>query len=202
MDGMWWPLAAVMLGVVFILVFRQQIVGLLDRTTHVGRDGLSTGTPDTQSKPRSVDEEIEAIMAANSSPLVSEVEQHITAELDKRNVAGEDRHRFLLRALAAMHIGREFDNVFYAIFNSQYLLLTQLNSSPAPMPRAMAKTIYDGAANANPSVYQADSFDRWLAWLMDRTLVGENQQGLFITVRGREFLQSAVRNGWRPLNNY
>lgn len=197
MDAIWWPLAVVILVIVFFIMFRPAISGLLARTTHVGKDGLQA-SPTGQTQERN---SVEQIMEQFHSPLVAEWEEAITKDLDVRKVPEAERARVLRRALAANIVMRDFDMLNSQIFRSQHTLLEILNVFTGPFDAAMVEPLYAAAFAEAPQIYENYPIDRWLGWLQANTLARQEHGGWFITVKGREFLKYLIANGRRVLNN-
>ncbi len=54
---------------------------------------------------------------------------------------------------------------------------------------AEAVTFYDHAKYQYPEFYKDYDFDRWLGFLREFNLVGQENSKIFITIAGREFLK-------------
>jgi hypothetical protein len=198
MDAFAWPAAVVVIVVFFLLVFRQEINGLLRRTTSVSKDGIRAGTgiPEQQQ-----DRPAQEPILAYQSPLIAEMETHIREDMDRRRVPEADRQRALINHLAVAQVLREFELIAFNIYGSQNTFLQVLNVATQPVPSALGEPIYAAAASNHPQFYETCSFDQWLGWLREANLTRLDADGWRITVKGREFLQYLVGSGKAIVNS-
>lgn len=202
MEHVWWPLAALIFGVFFLVFFASQIRGFLARVKSVGKDGVHAegSTPVQGAQDERTAAEWQDVVARYDSPLVAEIEQYVVRTLDEKGVAGRDRERALLRELAVSYIFREFDMLAMLIYKSQWTFMDALNTAGRPLPHETARAVYNLAAELNPEAYQDYTLEQWLGFMRVRTLIAPNEQGWAITGRGREFLRHLVAVG-RPITN-
>jgi len=189
-----WPLAIVILGVVFIFVFRQQIGRLLDRTKSVGKGGLRAyDEPQVQAKQPSA---IMKFLEGYHSPLLLEAETLIDKEVQQRGLTDITEVNLVLRkSLAGFAIILAFERTLNTIFASQVAALAFLNGRSGLTPKSDLRPMFELAVTTYPKLYEGWSLDGWLAYPKAQLLILEQTDGLAITVRGREFLKWRIDEG-------
>ena len=198
-----WPLAVVLLGVVAILVFRPQLARLIDRMQQIKAPGVAiqaaaaqtgSGSAAQESAPKAAEE----LRKMFDNQIVVEREELILTDLNKRQVHGPDREKFLLRFASAISFAWQFENIYNLIFGSQLALLHQLNTmAPLGVPIADARRAFDAACRSYPDFYKTYSFDQWMAFLQGQALIlRSGNDRVSITVAGREFLKYLVERGY------
>ena len=189
-----WPSAVVVLGVVFMLVFRAPISRFIDRTRSVSRKGVRAYEDPqlTAKKPDALAKFLESY----HNPMLLEVEAAIESEIQDLGLTDPtDVRKALSKRLATDRILRWFEAAQHRIFASQVAALVFLNARPGPIPRDGLKNLYDKAAADFPMLYIGRTFDHWLAFLTVQRFVVEQASGVSISAAGREFLQWRVNQG-------
>jgi hypothetical protein len=199
LDAFAWPGVALALGVVFIVVFRNNIGRLLDRTESVTKDGLQA-YKEQQQKLEPVAQEPDAIgrfLEEYHSPLLLEVEANLTKEFKERGLTNApDVNKALLKSLAAVMVALSFEKTESAIWASQIDALNFLNGrAPTATPSADVESFYRQAVEKYSKLYGDRTFQQWLTFLTSHILVLVNEQGITITVRGREYLKWRIEEG-------
>ncbi len=112
MDIFAWPLAVVVLGTIFMLIFRHPISVFITRLRKVSRTGLETSSDQPQKVPEreTSPENAEELMKDFDSPTLREQEAFIQTELKTRGVAGDEAVKVLTRHLAANQIALYYTN--------------------------------------------------------------------------------------------
>lgn len=186
-----WPTVVLILGIIFLIIFRAQLGALIARTKKVSTGGLEAY--DQPAPPSEEKKAIEEFFKSYDNPLLLEAEQYILQDLKIRRIEGPvDREKALVRALAASHITQHFEQVYSTLWASQAAVLRYLNPRDAGAEQAELIPLYEAAKASYPHWYQDYSFDRWLGFLKHVKLVTENGPRWFITVAGREFLKYIV----------
>jgi hypothetical protein len=190
-----WPGVTLVLGVIALFLFRQQLAVLISRTKRVGKDGLET----FESQPAPPTEEkksVEEFFRTFDNPLLLEVEQLILKDLKDRKIeAAPDREKALVRSLASTNLILHFERVHGLIWASQLTSLRYLNPRDEGADRSELVPIYDAAKADYPERYENYPFERWLGFLKDANLIRERDSRVFITVQGREFLKYLIASG-------
>ncbi len=193
------PFAAglVILGVVFLCMFRREIGSKIKDMRSIGKQGVVMGPSQADaSVERDPRAEAEALMRAVDNPLLVEEEQAIRTDLGNRNLLGVEAVPVLIRYLAATRIALVFEFTYGLIFGSQLNLLHYLNTQPEGQPVDAVRPFYVSASTQYPETYNTFPFETWLGFLRDNVLVREDGARLRITTRGREFLAYLTQRGY------
>ena len=198
-----WPMAAVVFGVAFLLLFQKQIRQLLGRAKSFGKDGVRF---DKEGDRTYEDEQLSAkrpdapteFYDEFESPLFLEVESDIEKELQDRGVTDPTfTRKFLLKTLARTFIFRQFEAVHSVIYASQLRSLMFLNIQPTLTTEAELKSrFYDTAVVNFPITYKDRAFGEWLGYLQRQALIIGKEERISLSLRGREFLKWRVDNGF------
>ena len=190
-----WPLAAVVLGLVFLVLFKSPISRFIDRTKSISKGGvraydeaqLSAGKP----------EALAEFLETYHNPLLLEVEAALAEEIHNLGLTDPtDVQKALYKGFATNFILRWFEAAQNTIFASQVSALTFLNSQPKPTTKDVLKTrFYDRAVSDYPLWHADRSFDQWYAFLIHQNFVAEENALVGISVAGRQFLQWRVTQG-------
>lgn len=186
-----WPVAAIVIAIVAMVLFRSQLGALISRTKSVGKGGIETFD---QRAPQLTNERkgLEEFMRSFDNPLLVEGEQRIVADLQARGIQGpEDREKALVRALAAANATLHFERAHAAIWASQLTLLKALNAGPG-LSHAEVRPIYEAAKAAYPQLYQNYTFENWLGFLERFELAQIQNNRIVVTMVGREFLKFLI----------
>jgi hypothetical protein len=198
-----WPLTGLILGLVFLLVFRKPIESLLSRTKKIGAQGieaeaLQVTTPQETPKidplataPAVADD----LLLESDSPFVREIESLIRQTAKAYTDSG-NRERVLVHYLAATAIRWLFERAYGLIFGSQLSLLRILNERPGLPTDEVRTYFYDTAVSTYPHTYANYSFDQWLSFMTSQVLVCVKDGRVHITIRGREFLKFLIQEGY------
>src|SRR5437773_338369 len=125
-----WPPCVALLGVVFLVVFRRQIAGLIERVTGIGKGGITAATATTMKDaqaspapdPRASAEEL---LKALDNAYVVELEANIEKELDRKGLKPgvPETARVLTRYAAAAFMHIDFELIDHNIWGSQIEIL-------------------------------------------------------------------------------
>ncbi len=187
----------VILGIVFMLIFRRPINQLIDRIRSISKSGISIdSTQKMVTAERDPRAEAEAMIRDLDSALIREFEDEISKDLSGRNLSGDAAVRVLVRYLAVTAINLGFEKTYRVIWGSQLNLLNYLNSLTTGEPAEALRSFYVLASSQYPEWYRGYSFEQWLGYLKGELLLTEDGGRLHITVRGREFLTHLTRMGY------
>lgn len=108
-----WPHVTLIFAVVFILVFRRAITGLISRTKSINRIGLDTvdnpKVQDDDSRKKSVQELLDR---AGTSNALQETEKKIKRDLLQRGLESDgDTVNVLVKYLATFQVILEFEQI-------------------------------------------------------------------------------------------
>lgn len=192
---MYMAIAVALIFIVFFLIFRRQIVDLLNRIKTISKDGVVLDSKRQKSKVE-VDpqKEAESLMRQFDNVLIREVEDSVKSEFSKKNLLGAEGVPVLIKFVSALSIAYTFSEVYRVIWGSQLSLLDYLNTKGS-QPVADLRVFYNSGASQYPLVYAEYSFEQWLAFLKGQLLIREDNALIGITVRGREFLTYLTTTG-------
>ena len=190
-----WPVVALIVALVALLLFRPQVSALIGRTKKVGKGGIET-FENQPAQPTDEKKSIDEFFRGFDSPLLVEAEQLILKDLKDRKIEGPgDRERALVRSLASTNIVLHFERVYGLLWASQLACLRYLNPRDQGAEVTEIIPFYELAKAEYPNWYENHSFERWLAFLRSFNLVRGSDSHVFITVAGREFLKYLVASG-------
>ena len=78
---------------------------------------------------------------------------------------------------------------------SQYSLLRYLNQRHGGADHAEILPFYDAAKTTYGPIYDNYPFENWLGYLKSYKLIAEQNDRIFVSVAGREYLQYVVATG-------
>lgn len=129
----------------------------------------------------------------SSGPFLDEMEAHFQ-RLAAHHRKQDEREKFLIQALSSGAVSYLHDTSWAYIYGSQIDALNELNSKGALTVNDL-KRFYDSAARAHPHTYSTYTFDQWLGWIINNTLVRQDSGIVQLTVRGKDFLKYLVLVG-------
>ena len=186
--------ALLILGIIFLVMFRKQIIEVFPRLKTIGPTGATLSESQKGAlegtDPR---REAESLIRQLDSEFVREVEDNIKAELAKKSLVGQEAVPVLTKYFAVVYIEYLFLNIYRIIFGSQISLLDYLNTQDG-QTRESSKIFYELAVSQYSDFYKSYSFDQWLGYLLGQVLLREDNGILMITVRGQEFLLYLTRS--------
>jgi len=129
LKGLWWPLAAVIIAV----VYKAEIRSLLPRLRKAGPTGVEFDPADAQ-KASAADVatatepgKLKEFPGIIRTPAIERVERQLHTALANVNVKAEEKPDLLVRLLAQAQLEATFERTYNVIFGSQILLLRRLN---------------------------------------------------------------------------
>jgi len=191
-----WPISFIILGIIFLLLFRKQIIDLLKRIKKVGPKGLEVSTEQSQKivEPQR-SSQAEELMGVTDSLILKNQEDRIGKDIMDQYLNGEDLKKVLVRHLAIFQILFYFEQINNAIWGTQIQLLEELNTKPVGETKDDLKRFYDYGASLYPTTYEKYAFENYLYYLTESQLITEKEGRYFITQLGREFLVYLVSSG-------
>ncbi len=100
----------------------------------------------------------------------------------------------MLQIYAGGLISYIYDTIWWTIFRSQILALEALNKRVLRIEEI--EEFYKAAARQYPKEYANRSFDLWMKYLMEYSLILEQPaNSIGITIRGKDFLKYLVHWG-------
>jgi len=193
-----WPIAVVVVCFLGMIIFRQPITRLIDRTRRVTKTGLEADAPPQDGKSDFKPSAPEELQRLFDHSLLVPQETEIRAELERLALREQPkRETFLIQILAVASIILQFERTYFSIWGSQLAILQFLN----PLGEIGAtveslKPYYDLAKGQAPELYENYSFEQWLTFMENHRLVGRKESKVAITLVGREFLKYLVNQGF------
>lgn len=189
-----WPLITLILGGVFLWMFKEEIRDLIRSIREVGPKGVVIGKEQEVAESPSSPEGQELLKDLNSA-LLQELEDAIVKGLDDHNVKDSARREeILVKYLAANQLGWYFERVSARIFASQVEALRYINSQPNGAEREDLRDIYKNWFR-DSATRKRFPLEQWLLYPLSEQLIREDDGRLKITVRGRDFLSYLVHWG-------
>jgi hypothetical protein len=207
-----WPLAAVVIAIVCLLVFRSPVSDLIKAIRRVSygnksvdmNGGQATIAVEKQKKPDAVATitATDTIPAAHAKPPPNEVyapfEQRIRAELTSANFPSDLERDWLIREVATARVQRIHEINYRFVLGSQLSLLLAANTSTSPT-MDKAREIFDQAKAMYPALYQDFTFEAWKQYPINVGLLRAETTATGITLfritpAGRDFLHYLVDN--------
>jgi hypothetical protein len=203
LNAITWQHLAFIFALVFIVIFKQPLSGLIRRTTKIGKEGLTAGSvPEAQlekSDPEAVQQLLDVI---GNSIVITDIESRVRTELTNKgfNTDG-DTVKVLIRHLAGTQLLLSFEQIHNLIFGSQIFLLKKLNEVAGQgRPIAFVNDHIDHVKSIYPSELGEWTYDQYLDFLYSRLLIVRHGDQIHITNNGVEYLTWVARNG-RSENN-
>jgi hypothetical protein len=206
-----WPATVVIVVTAFLLIFRKQIAGLLDRISHAGYGDKSiefalpaSSAQQQKTMPTAADVAVPAatvpaqVAAPPASEVYAAIEKEIVDALKAANYPTELERAWLIRTIAATRVARAHEIAYRLILGSQLNLLLAANSLAPPDMNA-ARALYENAKVSSPAVFENFSFESWLNWPINSGLLKVDQSNparsiVRITATGQDFLHYLVAN--------
>jgi hypothetical protein len=199
-EALAWPLVVVVIATCFLILFRANIAGLLDRMTEgrlpAGLGGFAAAPPSQNVGPvedESIDSETLQLIVDGYEERLVEVE--VTRAAVER-LTGE---------LVSAQLELDFERTYSAILGSQVRLLHALGEAhPASVPRAFVEALFDAEKTRWGLVLGSWSFEQWMGFLLrrgygGRSLVEQLGDGTYkLTEKGGAFLGYLQSRGYPP----
>jgi hypothetical protein len=180
--------------------FSGPIATMIGRIKSIDKIGLKIGDPEPVQLPPPKEEDhlsvgVVALLTSWERPLLVKEEEAIRANLAAENlITPTDREVALVRSLAGTRLALRFEQIFGMIWNSQALLLYELNNAWGGdgMPRQVIQMRYEAAKEAFPGYHTTDTVETYVGFLVATQLVQENGLTIAITDMGRDFLKFII----------
>lgn len=194
-----WPHFAFAFGLVFLVLFRDQLRALLGRITSIDKNGIKTQpNPEIQREdPKKIEAAQELLLAIGNTVVLEEIESRIKRDLTARQLIVEgETTKVLIKYLAAAQVGLEFEQVQNLIFGSQIYLLKKLNevTGQGQLP-ALVEAHFAHVQSMFTDSFGDWSLEKYLYFLFDRNLIVHQDGRYHITNLGKEYLVWMARTG-------
>lgn len=187
-DTLKWPVIII----IGLLIFRKPIVDLINRITKVGYGNKSVeAKQQTTASEKKIEEvsNIDRVVGLFRPETIEMFKEAITNESEVDNLNNsEEKIERLTNYSCILYIMRHFDIVYSDIFGSQIRILEHVNSHSS-QTRESVKFFYENAKKNNPKFYENYSYEQYLNFLFNFTLLREDDDILNITILGVDFLK-------------
>lgn len=199
-----WPHITLIIAVVFLFMFRNQIATFIPRINRITKEGVQIDSELNPQKREDADSpNILDHIEIEKTELLRQVENNIFSDLKSRNLDSEsDTTKVLVRNLAVTKIYLDHEQSYNSIVGSQILLLKRLNEvagSGEDHPYMVG--YFDSVVVRYPEVYSGWTVDAYLNFLIRRGLMIKEEK-YHITHKGQDFLIWLARSGRREDKGY
>jgi hypothetical protein len=196
MEYLAWPAVGLILGLVFLLMFKRNIGGCIDKIQKVERMGVSLGTEQTQTVSETKSSGFQEMMDSVSSQLLRQQEANIRDALKAKGITNEQETvKVLTRAVASASLVLRWEQIDRILFGSQLNALVAINANSLGLSIQQLKGFYDAAVQQFPAVYKTYRLEQWLQFLENQKLITKGGNGFQITIDGKEFMAWLVHAG-------
>ncbi len=188
-----WPLAVIIIAVMFMIAYRRQIAGCIDRIKKIKAPKFEAEMGPTSAYGKIETPISEQFVHLFSEELIADREDRLRVQL--RDIFSLDiasREQKILKFFAAVLLGFYFEKTYLLIYGSQVRALQSLNSHIQGVPLEEIAGYYDEAKSQYPIVYGDYDFGKWLSFLQSNSLLRSDDSRAFITVEGKEFLKYLI----------
>jgi hypothetical protein len=200
-----WPVPISAVLIVAIFALRRPLGAVMDRMRSLKVPGVEITAAKQDESIAKADAIVPSVTAAAAPQHLlnfnSLLVKRVADDLRKKVAAQfadnpSARETYLVEIAADAIAAVAFDYVYSLIYGSQLAAVRDLNSAGAVHVEKLKP--YFEAAKANfPSLYETDTFERWLGWLTQiASLVAQDGEVVTITDIGRDFLQFVISRGY------
>jgi len=188
LDTLKWPIILL----IVILIFRKPLINLINRVTKVGYGNKSLEAKQQATATEKKTEEVSSIDLAVGFFRTDTIDMFKEAIANESKVetlnTPEEKIDRLTNYGCLLYIMRHFDIIYNDIFGSQIRILEHVNSHSGQSKESV-KFFYDNAKKNNPKFYENYSYEEYLNFLFNYTLLREDNNILNITFLGVDFLK-------------
>lgn len=193
MDVITWPVATIIISIIFMIIFRKPITLLIPNIRRITKNGIEALPSQTQEVLGKKDP-IEDLKKEWGRKIIIDQEEIIKKDLEALKLDTDGKISVLMRRLATLVLAFRFENLSSIIWGSQLKILEYLNSSYG-VEIELIKPFYDVASQAYPAVFASYPFEQYFGFLTSNGLVVRQDNKYFITEFGREFLVYLATTG-------
>ena len=192
----YWAAAFVIIGIVFMVIFRSSIRELLARTKKVSKDGLEAYPSHQNEAPATENQGLAAFNENFVNPLLVKFEESIRSDMETRRLTeAEDAISALVRSLAANQMINGFLRISSTIYAGQVDYLMFLNTQIGPISKDAGLPFFNAACERNKILAEISSLESWYEYFKIWDLVKVDGDNCEITLIGREYLKWRIEEG-------
>ena len=160
-------------ALIFIFTFRKPLMGLIDRTEKIGKDGLTAGNKSKiqdDSSPTTSESVQTLLDYVGNSIVINELETNIVKDLKGKNLdSSGDTAKVLIKHLAGTQALLAFERIYSNIFGSQIQLLKRLNEQSRDNDFALQH--YNQVCENVPNFKDSVTYDNYNNFLISNILI-------------------------------
>lgn len=187
-ESIKWPVVVI----IVILLLIKPIKNLINRVTKVGYGNKSIEANQQSATKKIEEKEISEIDRAIGVFRPETIEMFVNAIEEETQVEKLENDNEKIERLknysTIIYAMRHFDSIYSAIFGSQIRILEKLNTLQ-PQSRDSLKFFYENAKKQNPKFYENYSYEEYLNFLFNFTLIREDNGIIQLTILGVDFLK-------------
>lgn len=181
-----WPASLSIIVIVSIIVFKKEIGLLICRIHKIGN--YITTTPNLPQDKQNKDDNKRVSEQSFSTPGIKIREDELRSLEEFKSLSKDELNDILFKKLAGQSLATEFERIYQLIYGSQIKILQYLNSQQTGAHLTSIKHYYDKAVLEFADAYKDYSFENYMRFLLNYTLILQKDGFLFITICGKEFL--------------
>jgi len=187
-----WPGVVLILGLFALFIFRKPLTEKISCITRAGKDGVLF-----EQQPDRVPEPEGPMLLSYGSIMKSAVSESVVSrerviEENIKHFSDEEKISALMREFARTKVSMEFQNISHFIFGSQFSFLIGLVSVPAGVPLKQAQDEYQAACEMFPDIHKDRTFEQWIGFLLQYSLIVILEDWIDATQYGKDFLKHLV----------
>ena len=188
-----------------MFIFRKQIADAISRISKIEKMGVSMTRPGEQQEKKETNSETNNLLdAGGASPLVKKMEREIIKQLELEKTSDvEVKIERLTRHLAVTKILLAFEVIYNSIFGGQIALLNNLNVF---RNQGININVVSQHIKMFRNTYRRE-LEKWtdkqyLQYLLDNSLINQEEDKLYITDNGVEFLTWMTQSGRNQVKQF
>lgn len=200
LDVLKWPL----LILIIILIFRKEIINLINRLTKLKYGGTSVEAQqqlvneNQENKKKSTVDKVLGLYKEETTNFFQDFVKQDT-DIEKLGTEKEKVQR-LINYSITLYIEKEFEKLYNLIFGSQIMILQQLNTGSKEDLTSLI-SYYNLAVEQNPKFFGTYSYENYMGFLISYQLISKEGEQIKITFLGIDFLKYMTETG-KNFNKY
>jgi len=193
-DTLKWP---ILLLIIFLFLIKP-IKNLINRMTKVGHGGT---TLEANQQVATINQEIrevtnvERALGLFRTETIEGFKEAVEKEADiEKLTTQEQKIEQLTKYSITLYIIKHFEQLYFSIYGSQLHILQHLNTFPDETKDSL-KRFYDYAVEKYPNFYENYSYDEYINFLFNLSLITEKNGTVGITIMGVDFLKYLTEVG-------
>ena len=192
-----WPAVVLIVSLVALLLFRNEIRSLLSRLKKLSKDEAIFSDQATANQARGLDADAaEEVLKTLNGQVLIEQEERIRKDLSDRGIEDHaQRERVLVRFLALWQTVAALEQVNARIFQSQIRMLHAANDSTDGLTTDEVMPYFEWSLSDESEKNDPGRFEEWVGFLVRSRLIVQDENRYKITPIGRELLVYQIHHG-------